>query len=148
VRIDGTDLEQLTDAEGWDQNPNWKPDPALAPEFAAPGPVATSTAQPTVDPNAAVFTDPTAVVTSAPPTAPPNVECTLFALHNVVKRDEPSLTANQFGVVPAEQRVTAVAQALDPEGKVWWQLEDGFWVFSEVINERGNCNALPMGDVG
>jgi dipeptidyl aminopeptidase/acylaminoacyl peptidase len=147
VRLDGSDLKQLTDAEGWDQNPAWQPDPEFAPVIVAPGPVPTSTALPTVDPNAAVFTDPTSAP-NIPPTAPANVECTLFAFHNVLKRDEPSFDAGQFGAVPAEKRVTAVAQAVDPDGKIWWQLEDGYWVFSEVINEQGNCNALPIGDVG
>lgn len=156
VRIDGSDLEQLTEADGWDQNPNWKPDPELSPAFAASSVIPTSTAAPTVDPNASVFATPlpdaaaTQPVTQATvvPTAPANVDCTLFAFHNVVKRVEPNFTAAQSGSVPAENRVRAVAQAVDTDGKIWWQLEDGLWVFSEVINERGNCNALPLGDVG
>ncbi|MEP0763515.1 MAG: PD40 domain-containing protein, partial [Chloroflexota bacterium] len=62
-----------------------------------------------------------------------------------------------FGWLPAQQDFTVIGQALDEQGKTWWQLDKdeipgsefaaSLWVAEEEVDEIGNCLNVPPGEI-
>ncbi len=62
-----------------------------------------------------------------------------------------------FGFLPAKQDFTVIGQALDEQGKTWWQLDKdeipgsefaaSLWVAEEEVDEIGNCLSVPPGEI-
>jgi hypothetical protein len=70
--------------------------------------------------------------------------CTLTAPGNVNVRSAPSTGAGQTRQISAGQTATAVAQTLGQDGYVWWRLQDGNWVRSDVVRAEEACQRLPQ----
>jgi len=51
---------------------------------------------------------------------------------------------NIIGNLTPETTATAVGQADDADGYVWWKLDTGAWVREDVVDEVGLCQALPL----
>lgn len=62
-----------------------------------------------------------------------------------------------FDWLPARQDFTVIGQALDEQGKTWWQLDKdeipgsefaaSLWVAEEEVDEIGNCLNIPPGEI-
>jgi hypothetical protein len=62
-----------------------------------------------------------------------------------------------FAFLPANQDFNVIGQALDSEGKVWWELDKNqipggemalsLWVAEEEVEEIGNCAGVPQAEV-
>lgn len=60
------------------------------------------------------------------------------------RRASPSTQADIAGQMNNGETIRAVGQTIGGDGLVWWQLETGEWVRSDVVDEAGQCEALPM----
>lgn len=59
------------------------------------------------------------------------------------RRASASTTADIAGQLNNGETARAVGQTIGGDGLVWWQLETGEWVRSDVVDEAGQCEALP-----
>ncbi len=59
------------------------------------------------------------------------------------RRASASTQADIAGQLSNGETVRAVGQTIGGDGLVWWQLETGEWVRSDVVDEVGQCEALP-----
>jgi hypothetical protein len=64
---------------------------------------------------------------------------------NANLRSGPSTTFAVPGVLADGESAVAVGQVQASDG-VWWNLENGFWVRSDVVSEDGDCAGLPTVD--
>jgi hypothetical protein len=77
------------------------------------------------------------VVTPAPLT------CTLNVPDGANQRSGPSTSFPIRNVLTAGAITQAQGQAIGSDSYVWWQLTDGTWVRSDVVDEAPGCDALP-----
>jgi hypothetical protein len=61
---------------------------------------------------------------------------------NANLRTGPSTAFAVPGVLADGESVVAVGQAQASDG-VWWNLDNGFWVRSDIVSEEGDCESLP-----
>ncbi len=47
------------------------------------------------------------------------------------------------GVLANGESAVAVGQAQGTDGFIWWNLDSGFWVRSDIVSEEGDCDGLP-----
>ncbi|GEM_PF-481051 len=59
------------------------------------------------------------------------------------RRVSPSTTVDISGQISNGETVRAVGQAIGTDNLVWWQVETGEWVRSDIVDESGQCEALP-----
>jgi hypothetical protein len=69
----------------------------------------------------------------------------------------PGVNRSAFAFLPANQDFNVIGQALDSEGKVWWELDKNqipggemalsLWVAEEEVEEIGNCAGVPQAEV-
>jgi len=59
------------------------------------------------------------------------------------RRISPSTVVDIAGQINDGETVRAIGQAIGDDGLVWWQLETGEWVRSDIVDEAGQCEALP-----
>lgn len=59
------------------------------------------------------------------------------------RRISPSTVVDIAGQINDGESVRAIGQAIGDDGLVWWQLETGEWVRSDIVDETGQCEALP-----
>jgi hypothetical protein len=62
---------------------------------------------------------------------------------NVNLRTGPGTNFDVAGTLAADTAMTATGQAQGADGFVWWNLESGAWVRSDVVTEEGDCASLP-----
>ena len=77
--------------------------------------------------------------------APPGA-CTVTRTGgNANLRTGPSTAFAVPGVLADGESAVAVGQAQGSDG-VWWNLDNGFWVRSDIVSEDGDCESLPTVD--
>jgi uncharacterized protein YraI len=69
--------------------------------------------------------------------------CEVSSSGTVNLRQGPGTNFNIAGSLNAGTVVGATGQAQGTDGIVWWNLADGTWVRSDVVNASGDCAALP-----
>ncbi|MBI5668035.1 MAG: SH3 domain-containing protein [Chloroflexi bacterium] len=79
-----------------------------------------------------------------PVTAQDMATCTVRSRQNVNRRMGPGTGFGVVGVLLGGQNTAINGQATGDDGLVWWQLADGSWVRSDTVDERGNCENLPV----
>ncbi len=85
-------------------------------------------------------------VTEAPP--PPTLAvvqpCTVRSPGSANLRNGPGTNYDSNGMLtnPATARVTGQTRGTD--GKMWWRVENGDWVRSDVVVATGNCGPVPV----
>lgn len=72
--------------------------------------------------------------------------CTLTG-NGVNLRSGPGTNFNAVGTLAAGSSVTAVGQATGADGFVWFNLDNGNWVRSDVVTAEGDCSNLPAAAV-
>lgn len=72
------------------------------------------------------------------------INCTLTIPAEVNLRGGPGTNFNRVGSLPAGTDVQAIAQQRGTDGFTWWYLESLNWVREDVVEESGNCTALPL----
>lgn len=71
-------------------------------------------------------------------------QCGVRAASPVNLRTGPGITFERAGALQPGQTSIVTGQATDSGGFVWWRLESGFWVRSDVVSTGGNCTAVPQ----
>ena len=71
-------------------------------------------------------------------------QCGVRAASAVNLRTGPGTTFERAGALEPGQTSIVTGQATDSDGFVWWQLESGSWVRSDVVSTGGNCTAVPQ----
>ncbi|HVO68841.1 MAG TPA: SH3 domain-containing protein [Aggregatilineaceae bacterium] len=71
-------------------------------------------------------------------------QCGVRAAGTVNLRSGPATSFERAGMLEAGQTAIVTGQATDGEGFVWWQLESGSWVRSDVVSTGGNCTHVPQ----
>lgn len=70
--------------------------------------------------------------------------CEITTDGTINQREGAGTTFDVVGQLSAGETVQAVAQTLDDEGFIWWQLDDNLWVREDVVNAAGYCRTLPQ----
>lgn len=118
MTVDGTQVFQLTDTPVFDEDISWRP---------CAGGAAQSSSDSTDNANAV-----------------PEAACTVSAAGNANLRSGPGTSYKLQGQFAGGTSQSATGQFTGADGFVWWQLESGSWVRSDVVNESGNCDNLPV----
>lgn len=71
------------------------------------------------------------------------ITCVVSASSNVNLRGGPGTAFSVVGSLAGDADTAAIAQATGSDGQIWWQLESGAWVRSDVVTETGACDLLP-----
>ncbi len=71
-----------------------------------------------------------------------DAECTVSAANDVNLRSGPGTNFDIAGVLSVGQSATVEGQTTGADRFVWWQLEDGSWVRSDVVNEQSDCEDI------
>ncbi len=95
-------------------------------------PSTASTSAPAAAPTAASNT--TAASTSA---------CSITAVKGANLRTGPGTTFDRAGALAAGASQSVVGQANGSDGFVWWKLDSGSWVRSDLVQTGGDCTAVP-----
>jgi plastocyanin len=74
--------------------------------------------------------------------AAPDV-CSISSTNNVNLRSSPSTDGQQLGTLNAGQTATVTGQTTGADGYIWYQLEGGSFVRSDVVTTSGVCGDLP-----
>lgn len=69
--------------------------------------------------------------------------CTVTSSSNANLRGGPGTDFTVTGSLLAGTSEPASGQATGRDGFIWWQLDSGAWVRSDVVSEIGDCAALP-----
>lgn len=78
------------------------------------------------------------------PTPTIDADCVVTMLAGVNLRNGAGGTFEVVGSAAADTAFGADAQAVADDGVVWWRLQTGGWVASNLTAESGNCTALPL----
>ena len=92
----------------------------------------------------ATATEPAVVPTAA--ATPPMVSaapCVLTARGNANLRTGPGTTFARAGALAAGASQSVIGQTNGGDGFVWWKLESGSWVRSDLVQTGGDCTAVP-----
>ena len=96
-----------------------------------------------VAPLALSTTAPAATVAPAATTAPAAGTCTVTPKSSANLRSGPGTSFPLHGSLPFGQAATATGQTQGADGFNWFQLADGSFVRSDIVNTSGDCSALP-----
>ncbi len=94
-------------------------------------------------------TAPTEAPAEAPTAAPTNGEapaaaaCTVTARSTANLRGGPGTTFAKTGSLASGVTQSVTGQAQGANGKVWYQLDGGSWVRSDLVNADGDCASVP-----
>ncbi len=69
---------------------------------------------------------------------------TVVDFENVNVRQLPSTSANVTREIPRGETAIGIGQATADDGYVWYQLQAGDWVRSDVVSASEACNSLPV----
>jgi hypothetical protein len=70
--------------------------------------------------------------------------CTVSTATNANQRSGPGTNFDLAGTLGAGTNALVDGQATGVDGFVWWRLGDGIWVRSDVVDETGNCEDVPV----
>ncbi len=84
------------------------------------------------------------VVGFASPTPAPIAGCVISSRNQVNLRGGPGTDYVARGSLRPGETREADGQAEGSDRQTWWRLIDGTWVRSDVVDETGNCDALPV----
>lgn len=70
--------------------------------------------------------------------------CSIVASREVNLRAGPGTTYAQRGSLSSGQMVAVTGQAMGQDGFIWWRLNTGTWVRSDIVTARGDCSAVPV----
>lgn len=98
------------------------------------------------------------VVIGEPPDDDQDVPCLVNTDRRAVRvHVGPGRHRGVFGFMPTGTDYTVIGYAIDAEGNVWWQLDKtqfpghevvtSLWVAEADVNEVGDCDDVPQGDV-
>jgi hypothetical protein len=71
-------------------------------------------------------------------------QCGVRAASTVNLRSGPGTRFERAGALETGQTALVTGQTTDAEGFVWWQLESGSWVRSDVVGTGGSCAHVPQ----
>lgn len=74
----------------------------------------------------------------------PQVVCTVTAGSTSNLRSGPGTNFAVAGTLAGGESAGVIGQAVGAGGFVWWQLEGGAWVRSDVVSEDGDCESAPQ----
>lgn len=120
VRPDGSGLHGLETPNTNEYMPRWRPVAAQGTGNITPG------------------------ATKARPSATP-LPCVLSVLRAANMRSGPGTSFAVVGGLEAGQSVRAVSQTKDSRGMVWYKVESGGWVRTDLVRASHSCTALPQG---
>ncbi len=86
--------------------------------------------------------------TAAAPGAGAPQACTITASQNVNLRSGPGTDTAQQGTLAAGQSATVTGQVTGVDGYVWFQLQDGTFLRSDLGTTSGTCGDLPAASGG
>ena len=95
-------------------------------------------------------TAPAAEVTEAAPTAAPAEQtaagtCSVSPRGQAVnRRSGPGTSFQSLGVLSFGESAAVIGQTNDETGIVWWQIDGGAFVRSDVVVTTGDCSAVPV----
>ena len=69
--------------------------------------------------------------------------CTVTASINVNRRAGPGTYFTVLNILAPSTPSPVYGQVLSADNFTWWQLEDGTWVRSDVVQTQGACDAVP-----
>lgn len=72
--------------------------------------------------------------------------CFVSSSNSVNLRSGPGTGFTAVDKLPTSEPVRVQAQATGDDGFVWWNLADGNWVRSDVVQETGGCSQLATND--
>lgn len=70
--------------------------------------------------------------------------CTVSTGTNANQRSGPGTNFDLAGALAAGISATVDGQATGTDGFVWWRLGEGVWVRSDVVDEAGDCEGMPI----
>jgi hypothetical protein len=70
--------------------------------------------------------------------------CAISAGGTVNQRSGPGTTYERAGTLAGGTSAPVIGQATGADGFVWWQLGEGVWVRSDVVNQTGTCDSVPV----
>jgi hypothetical protein len=71
-------------------------------------------------------------------------QCGARASNTVNLRSGPGTDYDKAGTLEAGRTALIVGQATGSDGSVWWKLDSGNWVRSDVVTAGGNCSDVPV----
>lgn len=71
---------------------------------------------------------------------PPQDRCVVHTLSPTNMRAEPSTASERVDVLPPRRLISVTDQITGADDFLWWQLENGLWVRSDVVEETGRCS--------
>ncbi|MEO8391479.1 MAG: hypothetical protein ABI700_00665 [Chloroflexota bacterium] len=83
---------------------------------------------------------PTAITAAADTTA---AACTITAAQGANLRTGPGTTFDRAGAIAAGASQSVIGQAQGSDGFVWWKLDSGSWVRSDLVQTSGDCTGAP-----
>ena len=70
--------------------------------------------------------------------------CTVTAGSNVNLRTGPGTNYAIAGSLTTDMNPAVVGQAIGSDNFVWWNLDSGAWVRSDIVTEDGDCESSPI----
>jgi hypothetical protein len=76
-----------------------------------------------------------------------NIQCLIATEFGANLRSGPGTDFNRAGTLAVSERTDVIGQATGTDGFVWWQLGNEAWVRSDLVEEAGYCNTVPVVEV-
>jgi hypothetical protein len=70
--------------------------------------------------------------------------CSVSTGTNANQRSGPGTNFDLAGTLAAGVSAPVDGQATGADGFVWWRLGEGVWVRSDVVNQTGDCEGVPV----
>lgn len=80
---------------------------------------------------------------AAPAPTGTGLACTVSASGNVNLRSGPGTIYSISGTMGGGQSRAVIGQMTGTDGFVWWQVQFGSWVCSDVVTTAGDCEPAP-----
>lgn len=72
------------------------------------------------------------------------VACSVRSSTNANQRSGPGTNFDRAGTLAGGVSAAVDGQATGADGFVWWRLGEGVWVRSDVVDEAGDCESVPI----
>jgi hypothetical protein len=76
-----------------------------------------------------------------------NIQCLVATEFGANLRSGPGTDFNRAGTLAVSERTDVIGQATGTDGFVWWQLANEAWVRSDLVEEAGYCDTVPVVEV-
>lgn len=90
------------------------------------------------------FAGPPDCTAAAQPGTTSDAACTVSTGTNANQRSGPGTNFDLAGTLAAGISAAVDGQATGTDGFVWWRLGEGVWVRSDVVDEAGDCENMPI----